>query len=122
MVRWGGQHGNGRLMANYETTGVGSDCWDHSVTEMPQARWSCLEWHVDVDSNKMRFWVDGAELRDIANDGMGEGCVSDGLNNQWIHPTELNELRLGFDNYQGGAAQTMIIDDVALGTERIGCD
>lgn len=120
-LRLGGQHGNGRLMSNFETTGTSTDCWDHSAVTMPQGQWACVEWHFETETNKMRFWLNDSELRDIASDGMGEGCIGSGLDEQWIFPTEMNQLKLGWANYHGGAPQTMLIDDVALGTERVGC-
>jgi hypothetical protein len=124
LYRYGGQHqGGAQLMANYETTmPVRSDCWDHSATLLPVARWTCVEWRFSVASNEMQFWMDGSELTDIHVTGQGEGCVADDLGGQWIAPPAFQTLYLGWEHYQQTANPIDLwVDDVAVGTERLGC-
>lgn len=137
VYRYGGQHpitdGSGfvgnQLMANYETpdsyqsppVGPGSDCWLHADKKVvPVGGWACAEWMFDGASSKMRFWLDGAELTDLAVDGTGEGCVKQGADFPWTAPT-FERIDLGWESYQADDARVIWIDDVALGTERLGC-
>ena len=124
LYRYGGQHENGaQLMANYETTaGVSTDCWDHSATLLPVAEWACVEWRFSVASNEMQFWLNGTELADIHVTEMGEGCIGNALNGQWLAPPAFETLYLGWEHYQ----QTMNpidlwMDDIVVNTERVGC-
>jgi hypothetical protein len=118
--RYGGQH-EGRLMANFETNGIATDCWDHSETVMPTQTWSCLEWRFDTANDELEFWLDGSEVADIHVVGMGEGCVAQDLGGAWPAPPEFQVLRLGWEKYQESIEQNAWIDDVAVGTERLGC-
>lgn len=118
--RYGGQH-QGKLMANFETQGKATDCWDHSATVMPTQKWACLEWRFNVATDEMQFWLDNTEITDIHTTGTGEGCVSNDLNGAWPAPKQFEVLRLGFEKYQESAALNTWIDDVVVGTERVGC-
>jgi hypothetical protein len=118
--RYGGQH-DGKLMANFETNGVASDCWDHSQTVMPTQVWACLEWRFDTANDELQFWLDGNEVADIHVVGSGEGCVSNGLDGAWPAPRQFEVLRLGWEKYQQSGELRAWIDDVAVATERVGC-
>lgn len=137
LYRYGGQHpitNNGtfvgsQLMANYDTpdsyqnppVGPGSDCWLHSDKKVvPVGKWSCAEWQFDGPASKMRYWQDGVELPDLAMNGTGQGCVNQGADFPWTAPT-FERIDLGWESYQADDARTIWIDDVAIGTERIGC-
>jgi hypothetical protein len=135
--RYGGQHpisengsfvGN-QLMANYETpdiyqnppVGIGSDCWLHSDKKLvPVGRWACAEWHFDGSANKMQFWLDGTELSDLAMNGTGQGCTQQSSTFPWTAPT-FERIDVGWESYQADEARTLWIDDVAIGTQRVGC-
>ncbi|HEX2733731.1 MAG TPA: hypothetical protein VHM70_19105 [Polyangiaceae bacterium] len=118
--RYGGQH-EGRLMANFETQGKSTDCWDHSDTVMPTQRWTCIEWRYATATDEMQFWLDGTELTDIHVTGMGEGCGGQDLGGLWPAPKQFEILRLGWEKYQQSEALNAWIDDVVVGTERVGC-
>jgi hypothetical protein len=118
--RYGGQH-EGKLMANFETVGRSTDCWDHSATVMPTQTWACLEWRFDTASDEMQFWLDGSEISDIHVVGQGEGCGGQDLNGAWPAPPQFEVLRLGWEKYQESSALNAWIDDVAVSTERVGC-
>jgi hypothetical protein len=118
--RYGGQH-DGRLMANFETNGISTDCWDHSETVMPTQTWACLEWRFNTATDEMQFWLDGTELTDIHVTGSGEGCGGQDLNGAWPAPKQFEVLRLGWEKYQDSSELNAWIDDVAVSTERVGC-
>jgi hypothetical protein len=119
MYRYGGQH-EGRLMANFETSGLSTDCWQHSATALPTNVWSCMEWRFDGPGNRMQYWIDGVELTDLDVMGMGEGCIGDDLDGQWPAPT-FDEIRLGWESYQNDAPREAWIDDVIIDDDPIGC-
>jgi hypothetical protein len=136
--RYGGQHPvsveNGlfmssQLMANYETpdifqsppVGIGTDCWLHSDKKMvPVGGWVCAEWRFDGSANKMQFWLDGVELSDLEMKGAGQGCSQQSADFPWTAPI-FERIDVGWESYQADEARTLWIDDVVIGTERIGC-
>ena len=118
-----------QLMANYDTpdsyqtppVGPGSDCWLHAVSEVvPVITWTCAEWMFDSTKNTMRFWENGVELADLAMPGTGQGCVHQPATFSWLAPT-VSEIHLGWESYQADGARNLWIDDVAIGTQRLGC-
>jgi hypothetical protein len=123
LYRFGGQHQNGaQLMANYETTNISTDCWQHSASVMPAATWTCVEWRFAVETNEMQFWLNGTELTDIHVTGSGEGCVGQALEGQWIAPPAFETLYLGWEHYQQTANPIDLwVDAVVVNTERVGC-
>lgn len=123
LYRFGGQHENGaQLMANYETTNISTDCWQHSATFMPTAAWTCVEWRFSVATNEMQFWLNGNELSDIHVTGSGQGCVGQALNGQWVAPPAFETLYLGWEHYQQTANPIDLwVDAVVVDTERVGC-
>ena len=137
VYRYGGQHpitegGNfvgSQLMANYETpdsyqdppVGPSTDCWLHADQKVvPVGDWACAEWLFDGPNNTMRFWLDGQEIPDLAMTGTGQGCVGQAADFIWQAPN-FERIDLGFESYQPDDARVMWIDDVALGTQRLGC-
>jgi hypothetical protein len=118
--RYGGQH-EGKLMANFETQGKATDCWDHSETVMPTQTWACIEWRFNTATDEMQFWLDGTELTDIHPVGTGEGCVNQDLNGAWPAPAQFEVLRLGWEKYQESTQLDAWIDDVVVGTSKVGC-
>jgi hypothetical protein len=119
LVRYGGQHMQ-TLMANYDSAGKASDCWQHSQTKMPEGKWACMEWYFEGATNTQKFWLDGKAIDDLTVVGQGQGCVSQGTEGKWIFPT-FERLQLGWESYQTDDAREIWIDDVAIGTTQIGC-
>lgn len=119
LSRYGGQH-DGRLMANYETSGISTDCWQHSDTTIPVGQWACFEWRFNGPNDEMSFWLDGAPLDDLTVIGMGEGCIGNDAGGHWYSPI-YDTLRLGWEHYQATSGKELWIDDVAVDVERIGC-
>jgi hypothetical protein len=118
-----------QLMANYETPDFydgsgapGSDCWHHARARVvPLQRWVCVEWHFDGPNNTMELWLDGAPAEDLTVRGTGQGCVHQPATYPWTAPN-FERVSLGWQGYQADETRTVYIDDVALGTERVGCD
>jgi hypothetical protein len=135
--RFGGQLPVGdssQLMANVDTPdfysgkGPGTDCWRQGVGEtVPIKRWTCLEWLFDGTAPAavgMRFWLDGRALGSLTvESGRAEECVhQDAASYVLPSPDFAARLDLGWESYSADAApRTLWIDDVALGTERVGC-
>ena len=73
----------------------------------PAGAFTCLELLLDSTHTEIRVWVDGADVPDL-------------------HVTDLahenyDALHFGFEKYAGPEADIWY-DDVAIGSERIGCD
>ena len=119
-VRYGGQVAK-QLMANYDSSGVSSDCWQHSQTVIPEGRWACFEWRFDGPQSRQDFWLDGNSIPALTVIGSGQGCISNGTNGMWVGPT-YDAIRLGWEHYQNTSIPIdMWIDDVAIADHRIGC-
>ncbi len=118
-----------QLMANYDTpdsystppVGPSSDCYvQSSARVVPVAAWTCVEWSFDGSMNAMRFWMNGVADTDLTMTGTGQGCVNQPSTYEWLAPS-FQRVDLGWESYQPDAARDFWIDDVALGTQRIGC-
>ena len=124
--RYGG-HGS-QLQATYETPdsydtppiGPSTSCWDDSAVPVAIARWTCAEWKFDGENDETQLWLDGVEVSDVHVRGAGEGCASQPPNYEWTAPT-FTQLYVGWESYNLDEARTIWIDDLAFGTQRIGC-
>jgi hypothetical protein len=78
--------------------------------------WHCAEWHVDGATQSYHFFIDGAEVTQIAIDnGAGKYSGTD-------IPNVFTQARVGWNNYQSASPGFVAwIDEVALHTTRIGC-
>jgi hypothetical protein len=117
------------LLANYDTPdsydtpaiGPSSDCWLHSNARVvPVGAWTCAEWSFDGPNNTMHFWMNGVADTDLTMDGTGQGCVNQPSTYAWLAPS-FARIDLGWESYQADDARDFWIDDVAIGTRRIGC-
>jgi hypothetical protein len=112
-VRYGGQHKK-QLMANYDTKGVKSDCWQHSEVKIPEGEWFTIDFVFDANNNEMQCAINGKNIEKLHVVNQGEGCLENDLNNQWIFPV-FDTLSLGWADYQmGGGQRTIWIDDVRI--------
>jgi hypothetical protein len=116
-----------QLMASYDTpdsySGIGpsSDCYQQSMQrEVPVAQWTCAEWQFDGPNDTMRFWINGVPVPDLTVAMTGDGCTQQPTGYVWAAP-RYAELDVGWESYQADDARTIWLDDVALGSERIGC-
>jgi hypothetical protein len=80
--------------------------------------WHCAEWHIDNPTQSFHFYIDGAEVTQIAIDnGAGNYAGSD-------IPPVFSVVRVGWNNYQAAPAGTGFVawlDEIALDKNRIGC-
>lgn len=116
-IRYGGQHAK-KLMANFETNGVKSDCWQHSSVKIPEKKWFKVEWFFDGKNNLMKIWIDGVLINEITVKNRGQGCISNDLNGEWIFPVFEN-VQIGWVDYQpDGGERNIWIDDFRISTKR----
>jgi hypothetical protein len=117
-----------QMMANYDTpdwysnkSTPGSDCWHHADKRViPVGTWTCVEWMFDGPNNTMKLWLDNQPADDLTVVGHGDGCVNAANDFAWTAPN-FSELDLGWESYQQDDARMVYIDDVALGTSKLGC-
>lgn len=81
--------------------------------------WQCFEWQVDAADNRVAVWIDGVENPELVatTDSHGGNPVP------FILPT-VDTVKIGWQLYQAGTVPGQFdawIDDIALGTERLGC-
>ncbi|MEO9872978.1 hypothetical protein [Ekhidna sp.] len=113
MVRYGGQHA-GRFMANYDTDGISTDCWQHSQTKLPEKEWFNIKWYFNGKENLMKFWLNDQLIEDLTVKSIGEGCAKDENNGLWSFPI-VEEVLIGWVDYQtGGGARELWVDDFIL--------
>lgn len=89
----------------------------NSQTAAPVNRWACWEWWYQGGTNTLRAWLDGHELTDMAvNGGTADGT--------WSAPNPFTSLAIGFHHAHPDVAPAfdVWIDEVAVDTNRIGCD
>jgi hypothetical protein len=118
------EQGGTQLMANFETTPpVRTNCMQQSKRALPVRRWACVEWHMAVATNEMRFWIDGREITHVkGRAAAADACQGDDLGGEWKAPPRFDSFYLGFERYGDTTNdQNLWIDEVALGERRIGC-
>jgi len=116
--------GGTQLMANFETTPpVKTNCMQQSKRTLPVRRWSCIEWHMEVATNEMQFWIDGHPITHVKERATVAGaCAGHDLDDRWLAPPRFDSLYVGFERYGDTANdQNLWIDDVALSRQRVGC-
>jgi hypothetical protein len=122
--RWGGQSQAGNppndIMANYDTTGKATDCWDHSKTRTPLDKWACWSWKFAGANNELQLAIDGVDVADAHVVNKGEGCLGNGLAGVWAAPT-FTKASLGWESYQQDPGHTMYLDDVILDDKPVAC-
>jgi hypothetical protein len=116
--------GGTQLMANFETTPpVTTDCKQNSARALPVGRWTCVEWHMEVASNEMQFWLDGRKVVHVAGrTKAANSCRGNDLQGEWRAPPKFDSFYIGFERYADSANdQNLWIDDVTLAKTRVGC-
>lgn len=124
IYRLGAREQRQQLLANYETTPpVSTDCRQPSTRRLPVGRWACIEWHMEVASQEMEFWLDGKPVTHVIRRAAAkDACRGNDLGGEWRAPPKFDSLYLGFERYADSANdQNLWIDDVALAQARIGC-
>jgi hypothetical protein len=108
------------LLSNYTTLinwnpgmdspGGGSD---PAIYATPLGQWACYEWSFTSGTTTPQFFLNGTSLPDMN--------VPSNAGDVWLLP-QWDTVSLGWTNWQSSSTpSTMWIDDVALGTQRIGC-
>ena len=82
------------------------------------SEWVCSEWFVDNQTQTYRFFRNGEELFFTHN---GTATNKTNLPGFTPVPAVLDSLGFGFRAYQQSSGVEGWLDDVAVGTERIGC-
>ncbi|HET9171841.1 MAG TPA: cellulose-binding domain-containing protein [Actinospica sp.] len=124
-LRFGGQ--NGALMWNRQsddqTLPDQSPAGVAQSSALPVNTWNCVELQVNGSTGAVTTWLNGTEIAGLSESGAPVANVSDqwlaGSGAQWR--PRLTDLKLGWESYGGGGADTLWFDDVALGSGRIGC-
>ncbi|MBL1068777.1 hypothetical protein JK356_19230 [Streptomyces sp. 7-21] len=125
----GGQH----VPAAGDTAGDGTPLWGVGSDGGPTGDWTdwresapaeagewlCLEWEQDASDNRVSVWIDGEPHPELTVTTTRHG----GNPVDFVFP-DFDTVRFGWQLYQGGSepgAYDVMLDDLALGTERIGC-
>lgn len=105
--------------------GVGSDLgptgdWTAWKTSAPAtaATWQCVEFHLDARDNRVTVYLDGVEQSELTVSTKEHGGTTD----DFVFP-HFDTLKLGWQLYQSDptpSAYDVRMDDVALGTQRVG--
>ncbi|SFK97529.1 hypothetical protein [Streptomyces pini] len=106
--------------------GVGSDGgptgdWTDWRESAPAeaGKWTCLEWETDADDNRVSVWIDGEPKPDLTVTTTRHG----GNPVDFVLP-DVDTVRIGWQLYQGDptpGSYDLLLDDLALSTERVGC-
>lgn len=81
--------------------------------------WYCLEVHFDGQNQEARVWVDDQEILPLHVTNWNPN-MKDGFQNRMNWSPTYASVGIGYEKYSGDPA-TLWYDDLALGTERIGC-
>jgi len=74
---------------------------------IPPMTWGCIEAFLDPAHSTVDFWLDGKELADLHR-------------TDW-QQDPIGAFRFGFEKYAGPDGDFWY-DDIAVGTQKIGCD
>jgi hypothetical protein len=122
-IRYGGLFGNNGIsnhtyLFNVETQGAANPSekalTDDANAAIPKNSWVCMEWFFDGTNNEARIWSNGVE-RTMSH------ATSTTLNGPYVIP-QMTSLNIGLAVYQGiGSPYEFWIDDIAIDSQRIGC-
>jgi polysaccharide lyase-like protein len=79
--------------------------------------WQCVEWRMDATDNRVELWFDGVAKPDLTVSTTNHG----GNAVDFLFP-RFDTVKLGWQLYQPNQGDhNLWMDDIALGTTRIGC-
>jgi hypothetical protein len=110
-----GKDGDFRYMFNVQAKGYEFGPSAHKATKYSD-EWTLAEWYVDYPTQTYRFFINGAELPELAvHNGEGNFKKSE-------IPESFDSLAFGWLNYQPAAGTGFVawMDDIAVSKERIG--
>jgi len=109
--------GDHQYLYNVQTSNRGEFGSGSDYLYQYDGAWYCTEWYVDYATQRYRFFLDGEELEQIGIDN-GAGNYEDSE-----LPSSYTALSIGWNNYQQASPGFVAwIDDVAIDSERIGCN
>jgi hypothetical protein len=109
--------GNNQLFFNIETHGMGETGRGDQRARLAPKVWHCLEWYVNRQGNMYKAWWNGQERTSLQ-----WPAGASAADPKYAFP-EFKSLAIGIDEYQPvDTAWDIWIDEVALHTDRIGCD
>ncbi|KAJ3122143.1 hypothetical protein HK098_003089 [Nowakowskiella sp. JEL0407] len=117
----GGQYIPGETTCRW---GVGADLgatgdWtDHQKTvPTVDAKYQCMEWQMNSTDNSIQVWIDG-----VLKPEMSVSTQKHGGNQVDLVFPLMNSIRIGWQLFQSTTDSfDVFIDDIALGTSKIGC-
>jgi hypothetical protein len=86
---------------------------------LPTGTWNCVEFKVSGADGTIQTWLNDNAVAGLTEDGV----PTHDIDGQWLNRTwrpKLTDLRLGWESY-GEGADTLWYDDVAVGSQRVGC-
>lgn len=109
--------------------GADADCAVAAPTQTIAAgKWVCWEWLFDGTADEAHLWVDGQAMTEVTAIKSGKQCQGPGFMGRpmmpmyrWESPRVWDEIWIGWEQYQNTPAQEVWIDDVVVGTARVGC-
>jgi hypothetical protein len=109
-------NGKHQFLWNVQPSSVSEFGKGSSYDWMYDGNWHCAEWQVDGPTQAYHFFIDGAEVTQIAlTNGAGNYNGSD-------IPNAFSQIHIGWNNYQSASPGFVAwIDEVAMDTNRIGC-
>ncbi len=118
----GGQPGRLRNLMLWPTSAGLQDCFNDSNTQIPTKSWTCVEWHLNPESQTMEVWFNGQKQagNSWTTKPSGGRCSSDQTGGKWVIP-KISVMHFGWVHFHAINGATMWIDDIALDTKRIGC-
>jgi hypothetical protein len=96
------------------------DCGKSGPSGYPEKKWVCIEWRFDGPRNEMHYWLDGQAQTGVDVVGIGGGCVTAPPGGIWQAP-RFDKLMVGWYAQPFNQPIDLWIDDIAVGTERLGC-
>ncbi|KAJ3270689.1 hypothetical protein HDV01_007513 [Terramyces sp. JEL0728] len=118
----------GQLVNSQNLFGIGADAgptgdWtdtDVNVPATPSTR--CIEFQVNASGNFINMFLDGQEKPALTATETKHSIHSGNKNAPFVLP-KANEIQFGWQVFQPNSGKfTVMIDDIALATDRIGCN
>lgn len=109
--------------------GADADCAVAAPSQTIEAgKWVCWEWEFDGIKDAAHLWLDGQAMTEVDAVGSGKQCQGPGFNGKpmsasygWESPQVFDKLIVGWEQYQDMPAQELWIDDLVVGSQRVGC-
>lgn len=88
---------------------------------LPINQWECVEFDINEVQGAMSTWLNGTEVQGVHLDNV----PTQDVDSQWLNRSNwrpaLADLRLGWESYGAGGDDQLWFDDVAIGSQQVGC-